>query len=177
MTKIHFKGRVLPEHRRVSIPHVNPLKNFDANRFEAEVAISIVQGRVTIACRSINGTELEPQMCIVRAYECATALVDLYAFTKGWALSVLLDYMYIEERRVLIATSETSVQKYCTVMQTDDEFRNVWSIVLGSGNLKFALRDLISSLSTLNYSSIAVGRSIEAIRQLLAPTGATEKMA
>jgi hypothetical protein len=177
MNIINFEGRVLPEHRQVTVPQMNSIRYIDPSGFNAIIDVSVVKGVIKVECRSTDGSDLNQGMSVVRSYECATALVDIYAFLKGWALHVTLDYMILPGVRVPIGLSETSVRQYCTALNSDEEFQQVWQIVISNFDLKFALRDLISSLSTLNYSSIAAARSVETIRKLIASKGVSEKAA
>ena len=107
------------------------------------------------------------KMSLVRAYEFVAAAVDLYAFSRGWALSVLLDDFIIDGQRQGIAFSETSVAPLCSAISNEKDFLEVWEHLSESFDLKFALRDLISSLSTLNYSSVAACRAVETIKNQL----------
>jgi hypothetical protein len=177
MNIINFEGRVLPEHRQITLPQMNSVRYSDPTGFNAIIDVSVVKSVIKVVCKSVDGSDRNQGMSMVRSYECATALVDIFAFSKGWALHVALDHMVLPGVRVPIGLSETSVQQYCTTLTSDEDFQQVWQIVISNFHLKFALRDLISSLSTLNYSSIAAARSVETIRKLIAPKGASEKAA
>jgi hypothetical protein len=170
-----IEGRVLPERRLVSIASLRTISYSDPRGFDAEFDIQIKDGKILVKCSVAKTSDWYLQMSLVRAYELATAAVDLYAFSKGWALSVLLDDFIIDGRRRGIAFSETSVASLCNVISNEEDFLQTWEHLSGDFNLKFALRDLISSLSTLNYSAVAACRALESIKNSIAPDGSNDK--
>lgn len=165
MTLVFFKGRVLPEARRVSVPETNPILFQDPNGFEGNFLIKIHDSFFAVECNIIKECENIFQFCAIRSLEFVGALVDIYAFSKGWALSVIVDSITVDGRTRGIALSELSVQSQCIPLENSADFQKISDLVLPNLNLRFAFRDLISSLSTLNYSAIAAARAIEAIRR------------
>lgn len=175
MKQFTIEGRVLPERRLVSIAGLGTISYVDPRGFDAEFDIQIKDSKIQIKCSVAETSDWYMQMSLVRAYELATAAVDLYAFSKGWALSVLLDDYIIDGQKRAIAFSETSVASPCNGISNENDFLQAWEHLLENFNLKFAFRDLISSLSTLNYSSIAACRALESIRTSIAPDGSDDK--
>ena len=175
-TRLRFEGRVLPEVRQVTIPKTSPILYSDPWGFHGEIDIAIVDGKIAIDCTCFDA-EPRIDMCIGRSFECATALVDLFAFTKGWSLSVMLDRIVDSATVRPIATSELSLQPLATSIANDDDFRAVWDVLLKRFSLKFALHDLIAGIGALNYPHIGAARSVEAIRDLIAPAALDEKTA
>lgn len=175
MKHIIIEGRVLPERRLVTIADLGTISLSDPRGFEATFEVRIRDGKIQIKCAVAQLSDWDLKMALVRAYEIVTAAVDLYAFSKGWALTVLLDDFIIDGRKQGIAFSETSVASLCGVISNDEDFLQAWESVSKNFNLKFALRDLISSLSTLNYSSVAACRALEAIRNSIGPEGSSDK--
>lgn len=168
-----FEGRVIPEVRSVTIPKVAPVRYSDPWGFHADIDVSIVDGIVAIDCHCFD-PEPRRDMCIVRSYECATGLVDLYAFMKGWSLSVILDRMFIEATVTPIAMSELTLQPLASSISDEDDFRRIWQVVLKQFNLKFAIHDLVVGIGSLNYPHIGAARCVEAVRRLLAPEALNE---
>ena len=171
---IIFEGRVLPEHRHVTIPAVDGIRYVDPAGLDAEIDVLVCEGRVIVTCSPIQG-QPDIGLCLARCYETVSTLVDLYAFGKGWALSVILDYLITSDRRRPIALSETSVQPLNTALLCDEDLRVLWPIVMKNFSLKFAIRDLIMSVGTLNYSAIAAARAVESIRAAIASAAASDK--
>jgi hypothetical protein len=169
MDLVVVEGRVLPEVREVSIPRIDPIHFKDPNGFEAEFKFIIENGKVFVTCNVIERCEDYVRFCIIRAYECATALIDIFAFSKGWALSLILDTLIQNDVRQRFALSEQNVQAHCTVLRDPADFQEVCALVLPNLNLRFAFHDLVSSLSTLNYSAIAACRAVEVVRDLISP--------
>jgi hypothetical protein len=175
-TLFRFEGRVIPEVRRVTIPQISPIQYSDPWGFHAEICIVIADGKVEIDCVCFDA-EPRTNMCIGRSFECATALVDLYAFTKGWSLSVIFDRMVVGSTVRPLAFSELSLPPLASSIASDDDFRAVWKQLPKAFNLKFALHDLVTSIGSLNYPHIGAARSVEAIRRLIAPDAQNENMA
>ncbi|MEP4704986.1 MAG: hypothetical protein ABJZ62_09080 [Hyphomicrobiales bacterium] len=171
MKSVTIEGRVLPERRSVTIAGLKTISYSDPQGFNAEFDIEISDSKIRIECSIPEKSNWHLQMCIVRAFEFATAAVDLYAFSKGWALDVILDDYVVAGQKQGIAVSETSVASLCTVISNEDDFLEIWEYLISNLNLKLAFRDLISSLSTLNYSAVAACRALECIRNSIAPDG------
>lgn len=169
MKSVTIEGRVLPERRFVTIPNLNTISYSDPQGFDANFDIEISNSKIRVECRIAEQSKWHLEMCIVRAFEFTTAAVDLYAFSKGWALDVILDDCVVNGQKQGIAVSETSVASLCTVISNEDDFQVVWEHLFSNFNLKFAFRDLISSLGTLNYSAVAACRALECIRNSIAP--------
>src|SRR5882757_6771033 len=121
MDIITIEGRVLPEVRRVRIPDTDCISLKDPNGFEGTFQIEIHDGKISIDCRVINSCNNAVQFCAVRSLEFSTALVDIFAFSKGWALSVIVDSATHGGERRRIAFSEQSVQAYCNAIQSPAE--------------------------------------------------------
>lgn len=174
MNTIIMEGRVLPENRAVTINNLESIRYRDPRGFEAVFDIKIEDSEIQIKCTGSTEINSLPEMSIVRAYELVTSLVDLYAFSKGWALHVILDNFTVNGVRQGIALSQVSAAPFCTTISNENDFHEIWELLLSNFELKFAFRDLISSLSTLNYSSIAASRALDSIRKSIAPDGSTE---
>jgi hypothetical protein len=175
-THFRFEGRVMPEVRQVTIPNTSSVQCSDLRGFHADISIAIADGKVEIDCVCFDA-EPRTDMCVARSLEYATALVDLYAFTKGWSLSVILDRMIVGTTVSTLAMSELSLQPLASSIAGDDDFRAVWEYLLKKFNLKFALHDLVIGIGSLNYPHIGAARSVEAIRGLIAPDAQNETMA
>lgn len=175
-THFKFEGRIIPEVRKVTVPEVSPIRYSDPWGFHADIRIAIIDGKVEIDCACFDA-EPRVDMCIVRCYEIVRALVDLYAFSKAWNLSVILDRMIVGTKVTQIALSELSLQPLATAIASDDDFRAIWAIVQKRFNLKFALHDLALGIGALNYSHIGAARSVEAIRGLIAPDAQNDRAA
>lgn len=164
MKSIIIHGRIVPSTRSISIPKIEKIQYSDPRNFAGVFDVYIENSIIKVICEeSVQSYDFH-NMAIGRALEIVTGLVDLYAFTKGWALHVSLETFQENGNIHYIGLSETSVQSLNKTIFDDDDFREVADFILNDFDLKFALRDLISSLSNLNYSSIAACRAVEAIR-------------
>lgn len=171
-----FEGRVIPEVRNVTIPKVNPVHISDPWGFHGDIDISVVNGRVNIDCVCFDEVA-RADMCVARCFECVTGLVDLYAYTKGWNLTVILDAMIVDGSKSRLAVSEKGLPPLVSSIADDEDFRAVSALLLKKFNLKFALHDLIVAIGALNYPHIGTARSMEAIRGMIAPDARNESEA
>jgi hypothetical protein len=180
---ICLKGRILPEVRKVSLPGNLVVEANDPKGVQGKFHIKIIDGRVEVKCEIENNISDLASHCIVKARELVSVSIDLQAFSKGWFLSTIFDEMTIfdnnkmEEVRHPIAMSETSLSAYVTALNTPEKIESVKSDLMKNINIRFAMNDLISSLSTLNYSAIAAARAIEAVRQNIACHTTPDKVA
>jgi hypothetical protein len=161
---ISFKGRVLPEVRKVSIPHPLKIAVDDPIGVKGIFHIVIFEGIIAVRCEVSNPPNNCLSLCLVKAYEIIGVPINLLAFSKGWSLSVILDESVENEIVRPVVLSECSVQKYVTALENADDFEKITDVLFSKFNLRFAVQDLILSLSAQNYSAIAAARAVEAIR-------------
>lgn len=165
---IELRGRILPEIRNVSLPEQKV--NFDDPRgFLATYHFSINNSDVVINCKFCTEIENHAAFILARAYEIVTPAINLYAFSKGIYLQLIIDSIVENGKARPVVLSERSVEKFCLSFKNDDEFNEVLSLVLPNLNLRFAFSDLIFGLGNLNHSSISAARCVEAIRNTIAP--------
>jgi len=158
-----FKGRVFPEILEASIEVDNKIFYADPNGPEGEFDIDISRGVITVIVK-VNADDAQiKSWALVRAKELVTSIVDLYAFTLGYALQVLMDHAVEGGVKKPLIISHSSVKNYISDY-SDEQFKKLMELVAFDLDLKLALRDLILSLSTMNYSAIAACRAMEAIR-------------
>jgi len=139
--------------------------------------IRITDGALRIECLITNSVVDEYEFCIVRAYEVVTAIVDVIAFTKGWALSVIFDHTIRDGIKKPMILSHGKVREYTSSIKNEKDFEDVLDIVQGNLNLRLAIHDLILALNTLNYPNVAAARSVEALRHIMAPPNTPESQA
>ena len=158
-----FKGRVIPEILEVSIEVENKFYYGDPDGTEGIFDIDISDGMITVRVEIDANGQTSKDWALVRAKEMVTSIVDLFAFTLGYALQVVIDYTIENNKKKPLIISHTSVKQYISDY-SDEQFKNLIELVAFDLDLKLALRDLILSLSTMNYSAIAACRAMEAIR-------------
>jgi len=169
MTMFIFRGRVIPEVRAITLPRLEPISLTEADGFAAVFAIAIEDGRITVTVEGPSDSDEDFNRCSVRARGFCTSMLDVLSFSTGWWLLPVLDVGVCggEERK--LAMSETSVAALVTAYSSQDGFAEVIRLVSSNPELSFAFHDLTSGLGTQNYSAIAAGRAVEAVRHLLAP--------
>lgn len=177
MHVIRLEGRVLPELLKVSIPIKHSIRYSEPYGFEATFEIKIEFGKIHLVCNIKNEIDDYYEICVIRAYEIVSTLIDVFAFSKGWALSLIFDTVVQDEKTKQINFGESSVRQRCTAFENSGNFQRITEIVMDDLNLRLAFRDLISSLNTFNYSAIAAARSVEAIRLVMAPSIKSESKA
>lgn len=168
MPEIVFIGRVLPEVRSVSVPPLDDVRYTEVAGETARFGIRIGNGKIRVVCTASDVEDYTFKWTLARAQELCTTMVDAIGFCRGWSLHVLFDEAVVAGERRALALGEVGVRSICTAFSTEHDFEQVWKILLDEFELRFAFRDLVSSLGTLNYSAIASARAIEAVRHLIA---------
>ena len=161
--RITVKGRVIPEVHNVSIALDDRFEMKDPVGKNAVFDIDISDGNITAQIDlETEGKDLI-DWAVVRTIELVTSFVDLHAFTNGLALHVVADTITSASETKAISTSHRSVTKFISRF-SDSEFQTIQEEMIRDLDLRMALRDLVQSLSTLNYSAIAACRAAESIR-------------
>lgn len=174
MTRYTFYGRVLPEVRRVSLPEPYGVVFNDPDRLQAVMEISIQDGKVEIVCATKSEDASDVKEAVVRSCEVCSGLVDILAFGRAEALSVQIDKGEWDGVLRPLVLSHKRIEHIGSEWADPAGFDIAASLVMNDLELRMALRDLISSLSTLNYSAIAASRAVEAIRNRIAPGAASD---
>lgn len=164
-----FKGRVLPEVRNITAPCPVAMHYAEPNGgFACEFSISINDSRVEVGCTVEAILQDTIQNAMARALGFASGVTNIISFTTGWALQVVLDTVTIGNKETHVALSETRVAPLCTAFSLKDGFEEVCELVLTNLTLRFAFHDLVAGIGTENYSLVACGRAVEAVRHLVA---------
>lgn len=172
MRRILLRGRVLPEKWNVTIPTMGPVLYDDPKGLAAEIGVKIVDGEVEVETTSIREPAEYSSMLVARSLECVNSIVDLYAFCNGVALHVMLDSMVEDGVIRHFAFSEMRVLRAFDGVSNIDALMPLWrEIAFEDLDVRLAFHDLAMSLRTLNYSSIAAARVIDAVRNKIAPAG------
>lgn len=171
-----FEGRVLPEILGVGIKCPDPFEYADPDGMAGVFSLSISDGKVKVSAKLANLDENTKQWAVVRGHELVTSIIDLYAFTLGYALHVIIDFTIENGQKKPFILSHTSVKNFIEEF-SDDQFEQLIEHVIADLDLKLALRDLVLSLSTMNYSAIAACRSTEAIRNYFRENDETDAQA
>lgn len=175
MVKYTFKGRVLPEARKISIEK-HPFISWDAPESGVSFVFSlrIVNNAVTVECwANKDGAPQQLSQMRMRALDIARTAVNLVAFTTGEGLSVVLDTVIHPsgaERPILMR--QFNVSKFATAYVPDDgRFERLLSIIYQDPPWFLALNDLVTSIYTPHVAPINCARAVEAIRHLFRSGG------
>ena len=107
---IKFYGRVLPEVRKVSLPSPMKVAVNDPTGIKGTFSVTVLDGSIEVECEVSNRVDNWISLCIVKALEIVNVPVNLYAFSKGWSLSVILDESLVEGNSQSIVLSHLNVQ-------------------------------------------------------------------
>jgi hypothetical protein len=174
---IYLKGRILPEIRNVSLLGKRVFHVDDPTGAKGIFHFEFKDGIVDVKCEIEKSIPNLGATCIAKALELGSIPINILAFSKGWHLTIIFDEMTEAEIRTATAFSELSLQECVTAFSSAKNFESVEEILADSFNIRFAFSDLISSLGNLNYSAIASGRAVEAVRRDLSPQALSEKQA
>lgn len=173
---VTWSGRVIPEHLKTSIVWPHAVKLVYPSGEEGLFRLTIIEGRVTA---TVELAELDAELIkwgTIRALEFASTLVNFEAFRTGRSLSVVFDETNVEDEKIPLALSHRSVLQHIREYQPA-EIELIQDELFDQLDLRLALGDLVSSLSTLNYSAIAACRAVETIRNLIAEPAVSDDKA
>ncbi len=168
MPVVLFKGRVVPEVRNVTAPGPTTIRYSEPTGFEGIFCIDIQDPEVRVECELNDLTEDSLGNATIRALGFASGVANVIAFTTGWSLHVVLDTSTVGGTERPLALSEKRVAPLCTAYGLEDRFEEVCELVLTDMTLRFAFSDLIAGIGSENYSLVACGRAMDAIRLLVA---------
>ncbi len=157
MTTLIFMGRVLPEVRDITLPHMDPIRLTEPG-FEATFATVIKNGKIVVTVKAPSTSDEDFNRSWVRARGFCTAMLDVLSFATGWWLMPLLEVGVCEGKVRALALSEGSVSPLVTAFGIEEGFEEVVRLVTQSHELSFAFHDLASGIGTQNYSAIAAAR-------------------
>jgi len=182
MPVVHFKGRVIPEFSEINVRGLPPIAFTEPptdglpNGLHIVTTITIENSEIDLEC---DVKEYEPRLMgwiHNRVIGLARAIVDLYGFTLGVSLLVVLDKFVDEnrsEKKLLILNH--SLQECCTLTSFEPGEKKylhpnrALEMVLGDGGLFLGLRDLISAITYPNIAAINCARAVESLRILAFP--------
>ena len=183
MATYKFRGRVLPSSIGVTLEGTSGAHWEDTSlSLILDATLSITKSAVEIVCESnLCGTAFNDSEVHLRAFDMARAVVDSLAYAKGLGLSVILEtvikpdgIMYnIQVERPDLAPLVTAFHSGPNSESID--LASMLPIVFSDPLVFMALNDLVASITLPHHAPVNCGRVIEAIRELMTPSGADRK--
>src|SRR2546421_10180897 len=173
MPIVRFIGRVLPAKHKVSLPSEPTFQwKIDHLALEVTFRLRIDDGSVLIACdvnKFVADIHLLP--LFVRAYDIASASVDLVAFASGRGLRVVLEtFIDPAGATVPIAAEQPSLAALATAMKLEPrDFEKILQIVLAEPALMMALQDLTEAVLLPHRAAFKCARAMRSLGWVLMP--------
>lgn len=172
MRTAHLKGMVLPVEAKCTLPEPLTFNSiWEERNTTLEFTISIQDGYIDVECtvpfdyRDRDAAELRR-----RAFDLCRAVVNLQAFREGVELTVILD-KFINPHGIarMLLRRDGALSHLCTAIHTDDEFHQVFEIVVADEVLIRHLSDLIEAVTLPQEAVVNCARVVEGIKVLIAP--------
>lgn len=180
---IRLKGRVLPEHTRLTITNL-PAIDFREEPYPPELPnglaihyeITVDHGGIDMCCHLDSFSDSLLSWIYNRALRIARVVIDLYSFGTGVPLSVTLDrFIDPDGNSTRIVGTNPHLQGLCPTLQVDPgnpgalNFGPLFELVLKDTDVAFAIRDLVSAISDVDASTVDCARAIDGLRHIMWP--------
>jgi hypothetical protein len=178
MPTIHFRGRIIPEHEKIStppLPSINWRESTHGPNFV--FTIQIVQSVVHVACvlDKYNPSE-DISTPLIRAIEFSRGVLDCLCFAHALGLSLVLEWL-IEpdgtEKAILFKNS--ALKRHCTAFNLTPgytgkgDFAAIYFLVMVEPPLFLALNERIVAITIPAHITVNCARAIESLRTILVP--------
>jgi hypothetical protein len=173
MRTAHLKGMVLPVEAKCTLPEPLSFNSIWQERNTTlEFTVSIQDGYIDVECtvpfdyRDVDAAELQR-----RAFDLCRAVVNLQACREGVGLTVILD-KFINPHGIarMLLRRDGALSHLCTAIHNDDEFHQVFEIVVADEVLIRHLSDLIVAVTLPQEAVVNCARVVEGIKALITPT-------
>jgi hypothetical protein len=150
-----------------------------------QIKLNIKDSMVDVECNANRFEVTELATIYTWALDFATASANLVAFAGGYGVTVILDLLvgpdgtsseFFSVNRDLAALC-TSFGVNSASTTINNEFTEIYSLVLTERSLFMALDDLIVANTRPHHAVINCARVVEAIRIMIAPPGTPPKQA
>ena len=173
MTTVRFFGHIHPKANRLTLNNPLRIDYRDSERGRTIVIlIGVVESSITVTCECPDYTDGDHVFLWIRATDFARACVNVFAFSQGVGLIVLLDKWQRDLGDVAdIVFNDPALPGLVTAYNIDGDITEVTKLIMGNPKLFLAIDDLIVSLTTAHTAVVNSYRAVEAIRHRLAAPG------
>jgi len=174
MPVVRFIGRAVPTVLNMTIgPMPSGIWPIPEIGLDIEFKCFIRHGVIHVECSTNRYTPEDFVHLLKVATDISQLTLDLIAFRSGFPTVAVLE-TFINEHGVPdpIINSNPQLTSIATALSLTDnnEFQNVFKILAEDWRAMCTLRDLIRAISSHHEAPINHGRTIEGIRNLMAPT-------
>lgn len=172
MPTVRFQGRVIPMTHGISIETV-PVRGWKDSELELtmDFTFDLKESNIVLAAELNKFSEKEHYFSVLmRASDTAKAIVDVFAFSTGLGLTVILDTFTDPAGNVKdVIIGDRRLGALATATRGGSSLADVLRIVVTSPPLYLALRDLIEAATQFHRAPASAARAIEALRHSVAP--------
>jgi hypothetical protein len=175
----HFKGQVLPTEAKCTVPNVHTFQwLWQERNMSLEFKVEIRDGKIDVKISAPEYRDADLPEWHRRAFDVCRSIISLHAFKMGLGLTVTLDaFITPTGREGVWLVGDNRLPAVCTAITTDEEFDQVWHLVLADPTLIRHLSDLIESITIPHAAVINCARVVDGIKALVSPDENNEKRA
>jgi hypothetical protein len=182
MPQVRFKGRVLPDYFRVSLGSPMTLSRpaLDIG-LDISFTIDVRESVIGIDCVLSRSNPRDINHIYVRVADLANAVVNMIAFGTGLGLTAVLEsFTDPNGTDHQLRVEYRKLAQFCTAFrlgasQDDDDFAQIYELVLENADLMWALNDLIQAITLPHAVPVNCGRVIDSIRLMITPSARKKK--
>jgi hypothetical protein len=172
-----FRGYLLPQHRKLTIPVDIHLPWGDETGLWSNITVKIVDSQVDIACETKRLVTAEEEMQLrFRSLDTARWMVGCASFITGLGVTVVLTKMIKPGGIEFPLDFENpNLASRVTAFTLDPASYTEMVTSISDLRMVFAMNDLIESITTPHVGVVNCCRAVEGIRLMMTPQGAGKK--
>lgn len=183
MPTVHVKRTVFPPGIQLTVSNLPP-SDWDEPRTGQTMHITtrITDSVVDVEFNVNHYDENDLNPLIVRAWELASVAVNIYSYSSGYGMAVLLDtFVRPDGTETTLLSHHDNLAANCKAFDLTMKQRGVndlaqlYGLILSDLDLMKALNDLVSAITFPSSIAINCARAVEGIRNLMVSRGMDRK--
>jgi hypothetical protein len=177
MPTITFRGRILPDHPKITVPRLSPMRWTDpADGSVVQLTVSIAQSDIAAVYEITTYNPDDIHLLHIGALEHSRAIVDCICFSQGLGRTVMLDDVVYPDGEVRkLSYENTELAHLCTAFDlstnapSGDDFKAMYHLVVKEAELFLAINDLVMAITIPGHIAVNCARAVEGLRNIMLP--------
>jgi hypothetical protein len=173
---IHFLGQVFPGAVKISLKDMPLIEWKEPPNVAESYQIAVVDSKIDVTCVTNRYSEEKLFDQYMRAYDLVRAAVDIFAFTHGYGLMVVLnEQIKPDGTKADLFFEDKALPPLATAFNLDPKntdsssYGVMFNMIISEPASFMALNDLIMAITVPHFAPVNCARAIEGVRHLIAP--------